>query len=144
MYVLETSQKKSLVIIRIFQLAQIYLSVSHVNLCNLINLEGKMKKQNYRNWKTLSHLGGAVLSIVYFQSKMINIPICDKFDVNVYYLMQKQRVQCFCSYLFFNLNSPQFNCILLQHISFLFLFLEHAKMAGVFLLISLSGISIYR
>lgn len=45
-----------------------------------------MKKQ-YQNWKTLSHLGGIVLSTVCFQSKMVNIPISDKFDVNICYLM---------------------------------------------------------
>lgn len=47
----------------------------------------KDEKPDYQNWKTLSHLGGAILSIVYFQSKMMNIPICDKFVVNIYYLM---------------------------------------------------------
>lgn len=127
MNILETFQRKvpEYDTILIFQLAQIYHSVLHINLRNVTNLEGKGKS-----------LGAVVFSIASFQSRMINIPIFDRLDISIRYLIQKRRERYFCSYLLIHLNFPQFNCILVQHVSFLLLFLEPTKIPVIFLLIS--------
>lgn len=55
------------------------------------NLKGKGNRQNGQSWEAFSSLGVASFSMPLqsTESKMINIPILDEFDVNMGYLIQK-------------------------------------------------------